>query len=173
MSLFELLKSIYWRYFISPVEYAQHLGVRVGDSTSIAIRDWSSEPYLITIGNHVQITRGISIHTHGGGNVVRSAIPDFDVFGKVTIEDWCYIGAYSQILPGVIIGEGSLVAAGSIVTKSVPPHSVVGGNPAKVLCTVNDFIVKNEKYNVHSKGMSFADKKKYLLSLDDDHFIKK
>ena len=95
------------------------------------------------------------------------------MFGKVTIEDWCYIGAYSQIMPGVTIGEDSLVAAGSIVTKSVPPHSVVGGNPAKILCTIDDYIARNEKFNVHSKGMSSAEKKKYLLSLDDSRFVKK
>lgn len=51
-----------------------------------------------------------------GGRAARCQIPDFDCFGKVIIEDWVYIGTGSQILPGVTIGEGSLVAAGSIVT---------------------------------------------------------
>lgn len=69
----------------------------------------------------MQITRNVSIHTHGGGNSIRKDHPNFDAFGKVVIEDWAYIGAYSQIMPGVTIGEGALVAAGSIVTKSVPP----------------------------------------------------
>ena len=64
---------------------------------------------------------------------MRSRIPDFDVFGKVQIEDWAYIGAYSQIMPGVTIGEGAIVAAGSVVTKSVPPRTVVGGNPAHLI----------------------------------------
>ena len=117
MNPFKFFLTIYWRYFASPINYAKHLGVKVGDYTTISIRDWSSEPYLVVIGNHVQSTRCVSIHTHGGGNAVRKVIPDFDVFGKVTIEDWCYIGAYSQIMPGVTIGEGSLVAAGSIFTK--------------------------------------------------------
>jgi acetyltransferase-like isoleucine patch superfamily enzyme len=43
------------------------------------------------------------------------------------------IGSFVTVLPGVTIGEGSLVAAGSVVTKDVPPHSLAGGNPAKVL----------------------------------------
>ena len=47
-------------------------------------------------------------------------MPDFDVFGKVVIKDWAYIGAHAQIMPGVTIGEGAMVAAGSVVTKSVP-----------------------------------------------------
>lgn len=157
----------------SSIDYARHLGVTIGEQTTISIHDWSSEPYLVTIGNHVQITRGVSIHTHGGGNAVRQTIPDFDVFGKVVIEDWCYIGAHSQIMPGVTIGEGSLVAAGSVVTKSIPPHSVVGGNPAKVLCTINDYLERNIEYNTHTKGMDVEQKRKLLLSLPDEKFIKK
>lgn len=168
-----LICDIYWRYIATPIAYARHLGVKVGDYTTISIHDWSSEPYLVTIGSHVQITRCVSIHTHGGGNAVRLMDPDFDVFGKVVIEDWCYIGAYSQIMPGVTIGKGSLVAAGSVVTKSVPPRSVVGGNPARVLCSIEEYLERNKKYNVHSKGMSGAEKKTYLLSLQEEKFIKK
>jgi len=54
-------------------------------------------------------------------------------FEKVIIEDGCDIGIGSIILPGVKIGEGSIVGAGSVVTKDVEPHTVVAGNPAKVL----------------------------------------
>jgi acetyltransferase-like isoleucine patch superfamily enzyme len=45
----------------------------------------------------------------------------------------CFIGARSIVMPGVTIGDGSIVAAGSVVTKDVPPGTIVGGNPAKVL----------------------------------------
>lgn len=109
----------------------------------------------------------------GGANVARQIIPDFDCFGKVKIEDWCYIGSESLIMPGVTIGEGALVAAGSVVTKSVPSYTVVGGNPARVLCTVDEYIKKNKKYNTHTKGKSEAEKKKILIELTDDIFIKK
>ena len=140
---FRRIVDFYWRFLVSPIDYARHIGVFVGENSFIATRKWSSEPYLITIGNNVQITSGVAIHTHGGGNSVRSRIPDFDVFGKVQIEDWAYIGAYSQIMPGVTIGEGAIVAAGSVVTKSVPPRTVVGGNPARYICTVDEYIQKN------------------------------
>lgn len=173
MNPVKIIKYLYWRYIADPVAYARHLGVNVGNHTTISIHDWSSEPYLVTIGDHVQITRGVAIHTHGGGNSVRKVIPDFDVFGKVVIEDWCYVGAFSQIMPGVTIGEGSLVAAGSVVTKSIPPHSVVGGNPAKVLCTINDYLERNIEFNTHTKGMDVEQKRKLLLSLPDEKFIKK
>lgn len=76
-------------------------------------------------------------------------------------------------MPGVTIGEGSLVAAGSIVTKSVPSGVVVGGAPAKVICTVEEYKQKNMQYNVHSKDMNRDEKKSYLLSLSEKSFIAK
>jgi acetyltransferase-like isoleucine patch superfamily enzyme len=51
----------------------------------------------------------------------------------VTIEDECWIGALSVILDGVTVGYRSVVAAGSVVTHDVPPHSVVAGVPARVI----------------------------------------
>lgn len=167
------ISSFWWRYVVSPEKYARHIGVTIGENCFISTREWSSEPYLITIGNNVQITRCVSIHTHGGGHCIRAQHPDFDVFGKVVIEDWAYIGAYSQILPGVTIGEGALVAAGSIVTKSVAPHTVVAGNPAQFICTTEEFYEKNKLLNVATKGMSYIEKKKKLLGLPEDSFIKK
>lgn len=109
----------------------------------------------------------------GGGNVLRRQIPDFDCFGKIVIEDWAYIGSQSLIMPGVTIGEGALVAAGSVVTKSVAPRTVVGGNPAKFICTIDEYLERNKKYNTKSKGMGSAKKKKYLMSLSEELFIKK
>jgi len=167
--VFQLIRG----YFYSPEKYARHIGVNIGKNCLISTRNWSSEPYLITIGNHVQVTHGVSIHTHGGGNAIRKTHPNFDVFGKVVIEDWAYIGAHSQIMPGVTIGEGALVAAGSVVTKSVPPHTAVGGNPARYICTVEEYYERNKQYNVNTKGLSWKEKKNKLLSLPDDMFIKK
>ena len=109
----------------------------------------------------------------GGGNVIRNQIPDFDAFGKVVIGNWVYIGSGSQIMPGVTIEDNVLVAAGSIVTKSIPSGSIVAGNPAKIIGRTSDYIYRNLKYNLHSKMMKPADKKKYLLSLDEHYFINK
>lgn len=167
--LFTLIK---YRLY-SPEKYAREIGVTIGKNCFINTRNWSSEPYLITIGNNVQITHCVSIHTHGGGQAIRKNHPEFDVFGKVVIEDWAYIGAYSQIMPGVTIGEGALVAAGSVVTKSVAPHTVVGGNPARYICTTEEYYKRNEKYDLGTKGKSHEEKKKILLSVSDELFIKK
>lgn len=173
MKLIRRISHFYWNYIASPEKQARHLGATIGKNCVISTRNWPSDSYLIKIGNNVAITPGVSIHTHGGGRVVRSRHPDFDVFGKVVIEDWAYIGSYSQIMPGVTIGEGALVAAGSIVTKSVAPHTVVGGNPARYICTTEEFYERNKQYNVNTKQHSSTEKKKLLLSLPDDMFIKK
>lgn len=157
-----------------PVKWARRLGVTVGEHTAISPdTHFPSEPYLVSIGNHVQVTRAVSIYTHGGGHIVRRQVPDFDCFGKVIIEDWAYIGSQSQIMPGVTIGKGSLVAAGSVVTKSVAPGTVVAGNPAKVICTVEDYIRRNSIYNTKTAGLNSKDKKSRLLELSDQIFIKK
>lgn len=55
------------------------------------------------------------------------------MIGTVTIEENVWIASHCVILPGVTIGEGAVIAAGSIVTKSVEPMSVVAGNPAKIV----------------------------------------
>lgn len=82
---------------------------------------------------------------------MRVQLPDFDCFGKVTIGDYVYIGKRALIMPGVTLGNHVLVAAGSVVTKSV---RFVAGNPTRIICTISEYIERNEKYNTHSKKMS-------------------
>ena len=173
MSLVKRIFNLYWRYCKSPESYARHIGVHIGNNCMIGTREWSNEPYLISIGNNVQIARNVNFYTHGGANCIRKMDPSFDVFGKIVVEDWAYVGSGSHILPGVTIGEGALVAAGSVVTKSVPPHSVVAGNPARVISATEEYLIKNRPYNLGTKGLSDADKKKVLLSTQDELFLKK
>ena len=170
---FQKLLYLYWRFIASPEKYARHIGVKIGKNCLIDTRNWSSEPYLVTIGNNVQITKNVSIHTHGGGNSIRKQHPDFDIFGKVVIEDWAYVGAYSQILPGVTVGEGALIAAGSVVTKSVDANTVVGGNPARFICTTEEYYERNKRYNAGTREKSTEDKKIILMSLPKEMFIQK
>lgn len=170
------IKSLYLELIkiISPVRHARLIGVNLGSNCLIyRSMEWPSEPYLVTIGNNVQLTRGVAIHTHGGGNVIRCKVPDFDAFGKVVIKDWAYIGSHAQIMPGVTIGEGAMVAAGSIVTKSVPDGMVVGGNPARLLCSVDEYLERNIQYNMHTKGLDEKEKKQRLLTIDENLFLRK
>ena len=77
---------------------------------------------------------------------MRRWYPKFDTFGKVGIGDYVYIGNDAKIMPGVIIGDNVLIAAGSIVTKSIPSNVVVAGNPARYICSIEDYIELNNKY---------------------------
>lgn len=128
---------------------------------------------MITVVNNCAITSGVKIFTHGGARVARKKYPRFDTFGKVTIGNYVYIGTNSLIMSGVTIGDCSLVAAGSVVTKSVPPGVVVGGNPAKYLCAVDEYIKRNEPFNFNSRGMRPAEKRSFLESSPDEKFIRK
>lgn len=152
---------------------ARMLGVKIGNNVLISTKKWSTEPWLITIGNNVQVTKDVYFHTHGGGHVARSLYPDFDCFGPIVVEEDAYIGSGSHIMPGVTIGKGCLVAAGSVVTKSTPPHSVIAGNPAHYVCSVAEYIEKNLKYNAGTKGMSEKERKAVILSLPKEKLIMK
>ena len=106
--------------------------MQIGKGCIIVPRQLGTEPYLIKIGNHVVINKGVEFHTHDGGTwVFREEIPDLRVFGPIIIEDNCLIGSNALILPGVRIGENSIVAAGSVVIADVPVNSIVMGVPAR------------------------------------------
>lgn len=148
---------------ISPCKCAQYCGIKMGKNVFWATKYIPTESYLVEIGDNTQIAEGVKIFTHGGAHVARYKYPKFDTFGKVKIGNWCYIGTDSLILPGVEISDHVLVAAGSVVTKSVPSNVVVAGNPAKIICSINEYIEKNAIYNMNTKGLKNSDKKKIIL----------
>lgn len=79
---------------------------------------------MIRIGNQVTISSRVTIATH---DVWRG------VGAEVWIEDKAFIGIGALLLPGVVIGERSVVAAGAVVTKPVEPGVIVGGSPARII----------------------------------------
>ncbi|OYZ00888.1 MAG: acetyltransferase [Sphingobacteriia bacterium 28-36-52] len=110
-------------------------GLKVGDHSNIGPYSYIGCSGKITIGNNVMISPRVSIYAEN--HVFDDANIPMKEQGvtqsAVTIEDDCWIAANSIILAGVTIGKGSVIAAGSVVTKSVPPYSVVAGIPAKVI----------------------------------------
>ncbi len=158
---------------LPPKPCARMLGVKLGKNVLVSTKKWSTEPWLITIGDNVQVTKDVYFHTHGGGHVARSLYPDFDCFGPIVVEDDAYIGSGTHIMPGVTIGKGCLVGAGSVVTKSTPPHSVIAGNPAHYVCSVAEYIEKNLPYNAGTKGLSERERKRAILSLPKEKMIAK
>ncbi|KAJ5351888.1 maltose/galactoside acetyltransferase [Penicillium brevicompactum] len=91
---------------------------------------------LVVIGDRVQIGTGTSIFTAGHDTSVLSRQKFVEFGHPVFIEDDCWIGGNVIILPGVRIGKGSTIGAGSIVTKDIPDYSVAVGSPCRVKKTI-------------------------------------
>ena len=105
----------------------------IGDYTRVVLHNTIIGP--VTIGHHVNLAQGITVTAlnHNFENP-DSRIDEQGVSTKpVTIGNDIWIGANAVILPGVTIGDHSVVAAGTVVTKDVPPHSLVAGVPAKII----------------------------------------
>lgn len=123
-----------------PVGYARHLGVTVGNGCRLYITEFGSEPFLISIGDKVTITAGVRLLTHNGSTwLVSDERGRRNDFKGIKIGDNVFIGVDSIIMPGVWIENEVVIAAGSVVTKSIPTGSIVGGNPARIIGYYNDY----------------------------------
>lgn len=121
-------------------EYFRAQGAHIGEDCRILIRSFGSEPFLIHIGNHCTIAPHVSFVTHDGSTwVFTEELPTLQKFGPIDIRDNCFIGFGAIIMPNVRIGPNAIVAAGAVVTKDVPPGTVVGGCPAKKICSLADY----------------------------------
>lgn len=119
----------------------------IGDETFIGenTRIWATKK--IVIGKNVAISHNCNIMDSNGHqinakrrvevyhNLRDTGIMDNSdvVCSEITIDDFVWIGMNSCIMKGVHIGEGAIVAAGSVVTRDVPPYTIVAGNPAKIV----------------------------------------
>jgi len=145
------------------INYYKSLGVEIGSNMRPFSPLISSEPYLLSFGDNVTVSTNVSFITHD--NSVIKIIPDCtDIFGKIKVGDNCFIGSGSIILPGVELGKGVIVGAGSVVTKSFKEgHVIIAGNPAKIICSTQDYKQKIQSYALNTKGLSYIEKKKLLL----------
>jgi acetyltransferase-like isoleucine patch superfamily enzyme len=107
--------------------------VVIGNSTRIGLHNTIIGP--VTIGSHVNLAQGITVTAlnHNFEDTNKQIDEQGISTNPVVIEDDIWIGANAVILPGVTIGHHSVVAAGAVVTKDVPPHSLVAGVPAKIM----------------------------------------
>lgn len=120
--------------------YFREQGARVGENCRILIRDLGSEPYLIRIGNHCTIAGDVVFVTHDGAVwIFTEEMPGLQKFGVIEILDNCFIGHGVILMPNLRIGPNSVVGAGAVVTRHVPPNTVVAGNPAKPICTIDEY----------------------------------
>ena len=107
--------------------------VVIGDHTRIGLHNTIIGP--VSIGSHVNLAQGITVTAlnHNFKDSNKRIDEQGVCTNPVTIGNDIWIGANAVILPGVTIGDHSVVAAGAVVTKDVPPHSLVAGVPAKVI----------------------------------------
>ena len=147
------------------VNKLRNSGISIGKGTHIFSNIVTSEPYLISIGDGCTISTDVSFVTHDASvGVFLGRDNKSDLCGKITIGNNCFIGNNSIILYGVTIPDRTLVAAGSVVTKSIlEPGCIIGGNPAKIIGRVDDYLKKNESFFLSLHGKSFKEKKDLIL----------
>lgn len=115
------------------------MGVRIGERCRIYTADFGPEPWLIKIGDHVCISNDVTFVNHGLNWPFQDKYDSLTGFGPIEIKDNCQIGVRATILPHVTIGPNSIVGACAVVTKDVPPNTVVAGHPAKVICSLEEY----------------------------------
>ena len=154
----------------------------IGNNCSIMDRRVPLYPNLIFLGDNVHIASRVEFITHDIIHVVLNGMLEEKNFheniGCIKIENNVFIGTGSIILGDVKIGSNVIVAAGSVVAKDIPSNSVVGGNPARVICSFEEYVQKRrikekdnmwfETYRIENQNVS--EELKDFLS---DYFDKK
>lgn len=154
MGIRSLLMKIFDPYHYSSEAYIKYLrdkGVHIGEHTVIyAPRHTfidTQKPYIISIGSYCKITQGVVILAHDYSiSVARRVFGEFIGGTRPTqIGDNCFLGINTIILPGSKIGNNCVVGAGSVVKGIYPDNVVIAGNPAKIICSLEEFHQKHKK----------------------------
>ncbi len=119
-------------------------GLKLGDKVWLG-EDVYIDPafaWLIEIEDEVDISFNTVILAHDAAPRTKLG---YTRVGRVRIARGARIGCNVLIMPGVTVGEGAMVAAASVVTRDVPPETLVGGNPAKVIATAADYFAKQRE----------------------------
>lgn len=116
------------------IMYLRKLGVKIGQRCRIRTMSFSTEPYLIEIGDHVAIAAGTEFITHDGATwSFEEEVDGGGIFGKIVIGYNVFVGINCIILSNTSIGDNCIIGAGSVVRGHFPENSVIAGNPAQVV----------------------------------------
>ena len=145
-------------------------GVNIGENVSIISPIspviFSSEPYLVSIGNNTTISFDVVFITHDAATRVLRNLPNENtetvIYGTINIGNNCFIGARSTILPNVSIGDNTIIGAGSLVNREIPANCVAAGNPCKVICSLKEYKEKHKDDFLFMVSLPYELKKKYL-----------
>lgn len=123
-------------WFVSTDIY-ENATLKIGNNTAINYRTVISVSKNVSIGNYCYIAEETKIFDNNSHGIdYRSRRMTSKDVGPIVIEDHVWVGMNAIILKNVVIGKGSVVASGSVVTEDVPPMKVVGGNPAKIIKSI-------------------------------------
>lgn len=136
------------------VDYGRH--VEIGDNFYANMDCVFLDVNKISIGDNVIVGPRVSFYTAGHPTDAEVRVKELEFGLPIVIEDNVWIGGSASILPGVTVGENSIVAAGAVVTKDVPNNTIVGGNPARVIRKIGE-----------------KDKEKWEKAMHDYHTAKK
>ncbi len=179
--IFHHLNSFWWlKVKHNPVAYARKLGVTIGSGCQILddpARIFGTEPWLVTIGDNVDITGGARFINHEGGmwcaRLLKPELKGCDLFRPIRVGNNVMVGTGSIIMPGVTIGNNVIIAARSIITKDVPDGAVVAGIPAKQISTVEKFTENIKQEDLFpTKHMTSAQKCEYVKKVRPEWFQK-
>jgi acetyltransferase-like isoleucine patch superfamily enzyme len=158
---------------LSPVSYAKKIGVKINGNVTIygsSYKMFSSEPFLVTLGDNVFISIDTNFVCHDGSTLpFRKNNPSLEIAGRINVGNNVFIGMKVIILPNVTIGNNCIIAAGSVVTKDIPDNFVAGGNPAKPIRNIDEYLTKIEKNSLgfgYLKGKEKEDAYKKHFSVD-------
>ncbi len=141
-------------------KYRMH-GARIGDGVRAFSPITSAESYLISVGNNVTIATGVRFITHDN-SAIKIYDDATDFVGPITIGNNVFIGAYSILLPGITIADNCIIGAGSVVIRScTEPGTIIAGNPAKPIGTVDKMREKYSEYKFDFRGKT---KREEILS---------
>lgn len=120
-----------------------------------------SHCFLISIGDNCTIAPGVRLIAHDAST---KRFLGYTKIGKIHIGADCFIGDSVIVLPNVAIGQGSIIGAGSVVTRDIPSGMVAAGNPAKVICPVDQYL---DKIRSIAQQKKIFDESYYIESLDN------
>lgn len=143
--MFGILKKIKLKLTgYQDIEKLKNMGLTIGEDANIQHGCLIDENHCwhISIGDRVTLAPNVHILAHDA-SIKRAT--GYAKIGKVRIGSDVFIGAGSIVLPGVEIGENTIIGAGSVVTKDLPSKVVAGGNPARVICTLDDYLTRIRK----------------------------